>query len=160
MCVKVSAQVWKKSSHRGATLLLLLAIADYVNKRTGDAWPSVRTLSRKARLTERHTNRVISKLAKSGELQILPGQGRNKTNLYRVTLASGVGVTSVKPRGMSFEAGRSDIHDRNGVTPVSPKPLEETVKEPSRFHRSNGSDRNLERFDPSEIMDQIRQRSR
>ena len=56
MSIEVGDRVWKRSSQRGAGLLVLLAIADFANH-DGSAYPSIRVLSRKARLSERHLSR-------------------------------------------------------------------------------------------------------
>jgi hypothetical protein len=123
MSIKVLNLVWGKSSQRGAGLLVLLAIADYANQE-GLAWPSVPTLSSKARLTIRHTQRVLRKLVKMGELEIQKGQGPHGTNYYRVTL----GPVAEKS-GLTFATLMGDIRGLTRVALVSPNPSEEIVKE-------------------------------
>jgi len=118
-------KAWSESPSKNSTLIVELAIADFAND-DGLAFPSIETLSKKARLSVRQTQRAIRQLQRTGQLQILVGQGPHGTNLYRVTSCQGdklSGVTSVTQGG--------DIHDVGGVTPVTPNPSEENHHEPS-----------------------------
>jgi len=65
--------VWERSSQRGTALLLLLAIADNANDE-GEAWPSVPTMAKKIRMSERYTRIVLRELEASGELVIKPAR--------------------------------------------------------------------------------------
>ncbi len=79
-------QVWEHSRAAGGQLLVLLAIADFADD-YGKAWPSVSTLAKKARITKRHTQKVIKQLKDMGELVVDQGaSGHWGTNLYRITL--------------------------------------------------------------------------
>jgi len=81
--VYVSAYVWENSKHSGTELLLLLAIADIAN-REGMAWPSVATLGRMIRMSERNTRRALRHLEAAGELKTLRNKGPNGCHLYQV----------------------------------------------------------------------------
>jgi DnaD/phage-associated family protein len=78
-------RVWASSQQKGSTLLLLLSIADYANER-GVAYPSIATLAQKVRMTERNVQKLLGKLAESGELIIKPNAGPAGCNLYRIVL--------------------------------------------------------------------------
>jgi len=118
--------VWKKSKAKGGTLLVLLAIADYANEKHDDvAWPSVRTLAAKARMTERNVQLALKRLEKSGELAIEPGKGPYRTNLYRVKIVQGEEFS-----GLKTPTGEGEKFDMEGVKPTSPNPLSESLKEP------------------------------
>jgi hypothetical protein len=84
MSIKVMSRVWEGSRQSGGALLVLLAIADFADD-DGLAFPSVRTLARKARLSERQVQRVLAELPAAGELVVRPGAGRQGAHLFRVT---------------------------------------------------------------------------
>lgn len=101
MAISVMTDVWEKSRARGTELLLLLAIADFANQ-DGVAYPSVPTLAKKIRMSERNTHYLLKKLATAGELEIMRNAGPRGCNLFRVqTLqyANFAGVQSVVGRG-------------------------------------------------------------
>jgi hypothetical protein len=79
--------VWDRSTRRRTELLVLLAIADYVNAEKGVAWPGVPNLAKKARLSERQLQRIIRILERSGELKVFLNAGPKGTNLYRICIA-------------------------------------------------------------------------
>jgi hypothetical protein len=79
------SQVWANSKHKGSTLVLLLAIADFADDE-GYAYPAVQTLSHKCRMSERNTRYTLRALVDSGELLIKRGAGQRGANLYRVTV--------------------------------------------------------------------------
>ena len=77
MSLEAYAAVWEFAKARGGAFTTLLAIADH----TGDlheggkyrvGWPSVPTLMKKARLSERQVYRAIKRLVEAGELRVVP----------------------------------------------------------------------------------------
>ncbi len=149
MSVRTMNRVWEASHQTGGALLVLLAIADFADDE-GLAYPSISTLARKARLSDRQVQRVIADLVAARELTVQPGCGRQGSHLFHVT----VGVTphdratprhSVTPDNMTprqnvtgDNLSPSGRHRRRegvtpassaGVTPASPKP---SFPEPSR----------------------------
>ncbi|MBP6897329.1 MAG: hypothetical protein KBC94_23175 [Pseudacidovorax sp.] len=85
MSIAVMSRVWEKSSHGGASLLMMLAIADFADDQ-GRAYPSVATLAQKCRVQPRTANYTIAELKASGELEVKVGAGPRGTNLYRIRL--------------------------------------------------------------------------
>lgn len=81
MSIEMVNYVWNTSKHSGSALLTLLAIADYAGD-DGRAWPSIDTLCKKTRLSERQTIRILKKLEGSGELGV--DHRRNIGNIYTV----------------------------------------------------------------------------
>jgi len=77
------SQVWANSVSTGSARLILLAIADFADDQ-GTAYPSVETLAKKSRVSERTVQYCLRELVQSGELAILEGEGRRGCNLYRV----------------------------------------------------------------------------
>lgn len=115
--------VWDNSAQKGGSLLVLLAFADWASDDGTSIFPSVSAAAKKARLSERQVQRIINDLIAEGELRLIgkrvPDSGRADlaTWEYAIPLKRGdilSGVTSE----------RGDIHDKNGVTPMSPDPLE------------------------------------
>lgn len=86
MSVQVATEVWQKSRHSGANLLMLLAIADFADNH-GRAYPAVSTLAQKCRVKPRAANYALAELRESGELQVQVGKGPKGTNLYQIDLA-------------------------------------------------------------------------
>lgn len=88
MSVKVMARVWDKSKQKNGQLLLLLAIADRADEE-GVAFPGVKYLADKVRLTPRQTKRLLHNLGTTNELYVLSQRGmkggRGYTNLYFIT---------------------------------------------------------------------------
>lgn len=62
--------VWQHSTRRHGELLLLLAIADYADDDGRNAWPSLKTLAKKTRQTERAVRFQLDKLVAAGEVEI------------------------------------------------------------------------------------------
>ena len=87
MSIRVMSRVWERSRQSGGALLVLLAMADFADDQ-GLAFPSIGTLARKARLSERQVQRVLAELAAAGELVVRPGAGRQGSHLFRVTVGA------------------------------------------------------------------------
>lgn len=69
MSIKCLNTVWEYSIQKGSALLLLLSIADYA-KDNGYAFPGVKVLARKTRMSERQVLRLVEQVEKSGELSV------------------------------------------------------------------------------------------
>lgn len=87
MSVKVSSLVWEHSKQEGSALLVLLALADNANEDTFEAWPSVETIAKKARIKPRQVQNILAKLQEDGELEVKYKKGPHKTNLYHILIA-------------------------------------------------------------------------
>lgn len=124
MSIKVLNDVWNKSAHSGGKLLCLLAIADNANDQ-GFAYPSLDTISRKSRMTVRNAQYAIKALAKSGEIIINQGQGKNGCNLYKINLQGG--GEKISNENFSIEKRVLEIScppDEKRVLEISPEPSE------------------------------------
>ena len=132
MSIRVMSEVWDSATNlKDSQLLVLLAIADHCNE-DRECWPSIPRLAEKARISERHTQRVIRALASAGYITIEDRGAEHKSNIYTVATAdvlaelsvtdlpsgwkgdTGVTVTPVSPKGDACVTER--------VTPVSPQP--------------------------------------
>jgi len=118
MSIKLMSKVWDESGCDGSELLMLLSIADFANDE-GKAWPAIKTLATKCRLSERQAQALVRKLEKDGHIKIETGQGPHGTNLYWVT-------AGVKPTAPGGEA-----HCTGGVLPASPEGVKPTAPDPS-----------------------------
>jgi DNA-binding IscR family transcriptional regulator len=92
MSIAVITKVWAYPHLRDQSqLLVMLALADYSND-DGESFPRVDTLADKARISERHVQKILSHLQTHGLLAIEKGAGKGKkpwlrTNLYRINIA-------------------------------------------------------------------------
>src|SRR5258708_4763672 len=128
MSVHVSAYVWEHSTQKGTALLLMLAIADIAHK-NGVAFPSVATLARFIRMSERNTQRVLAALENCGELEIKRNGGPNGCHLFRIklnlTLPLFEGGDKLSPDKLSgYKPVKNGVKKRpsRGDTPTSPEP--------------------------------------
>jgi hypothetical protein len=118
---------------------VLLGIANHL----GDhgAWPSISTLARYANASERSVKRDIQELVELGELKVelqnAPTKTQYKTNLYWITISSGVTDSA---SGVTDWVSRGDSSGKSGVTPVGTQNIILTIKEPSMKQAENDFD--------------------
>ena len=86
MSVRVMAWVWEYAQVSGGSLIILLALADFAHDDGTGAYPSIKTLSAKARLGERQTQNVLSALQGLGLITISYRTGPNGVNVYHVVV--------------------------------------------------------------------------
>lgn len=155
MSIRVMAAVWDSSHHRGAALLLMLAIADFARD-DGVAWPTLGTLAHKTRMSDRQIRRLVGECERSGELRIDRSRGRSP-HRFRIVLDGERGqVVRVNPDTGVRDRARQPGHLRsptrtsevaNPDTAMSTQPLEpsETLTPtasplpPTEIASSNGS---------------------
>lgn len=80
------AWVIENSQTRGNQYIVLLMIANRADEDGASAWPSIRWLARRSRLSERTVQRAIRKLEKGGYLGIEWSAGPKGTNRYQVIM--------------------------------------------------------------------------
>lgn len=148
MSVLVSGLVWERSRHKGSDLLVLLAIADNANDQ-GVAYPGVKYLSRKTRLTPRAVQYALERLLRGSELTIVAHGGGRRSNVYGIQLDLLRGQQEQLHDDGEADATRANFASGNdpaptqtlhpthelGCTPpakpASPKPSVEPSVEPS-----------------------------
>lgn len=97
--------VWKQAPVTDPTCLLVLAsLADQAND-DGYCWPSIRSTAARCRISDRQTQRWITRLVEMGLLEVRERPGTS--NMYRI-----VG-------GDAHDTPRGDAHVTGGVTPMS-----------------------------------------
>lgn len=122
MSIEAVSLVLNKSKAQGRAKLVLIGIANHL----GDhgAWPSIATLARYANASERSIKRDIQELVALGELKVelqaAPINKQYKTNLYWITIESGV----------TDWVSRGDNSGKSGVTPVGTQTINRNLKEP------------------------------
>jgi hypothetical protein len=84
VAISVSTWVWEHSEARHGARLVLLRIADGMRTADGWAWPSVKDLYEKTKLTERAVRAAISELEIAGELEVQRNAGPGGCSRYRV----------------------------------------------------------------------------
>ena len=114
LSIRVMTKVWENSPQKGTALLLLLAISDFAND-DGEAWPSVPTLAKKIRMSERYTQMLLGELVTEKELQVKEQASKYGTNIYRV-----IGVKPASPVKRSAPKGEAEFTE--GVKPASHNP--------------------------------------
>jgi hypothetical protein len=112
--------VWENSRLGGTELLCLLAISDFADDK-GVAYPSVATLSKKLRMSERNTHYLLGKLVDSGELTIERNSGPHGCNLYRVPVVQSLHLQGLQEGGCKVSRGGATGSAR-GVQPIAPEP--------------------------------------
>jgi len=139
--VHATSAVWKWSQASGNALLVLLAIADWAEDDGSNAYPHIRTLAAKCRLSERTVERTITKLEALGELRVLRRGGGpvsidkwHRPNRFDVVLSGGDDLTPPLATNRRKAGGKGG---RNLASLVSPQG---SVKDPSGSgRRSSGS---------------------
>src|SRR5262245_206495 len=79
-------QVDADSALHPTAFRLAFKISQYINRKTGDAWPSQATLATALGRTERAIRDVIEQLRARGHLAVEPGRGRHQSSHYRLIL--------------------------------------------------------------------------
>lgn len=122
MSIKVSSFVWDNSKASEGSLLVLLAIADFSHDDGTGAWPSLQTLGKKARLSERGVRYAIRKLEDAGELVVDYKAGRNGCNRYRIVLTDPANIAGGSPLpGERAQDPEASFHEPGSPLPGDPE---------------------------------------
>jgi hypothetical protein len=152
MSIRVIDHVWRNSKQEGGALLLLLAIADYAHDDGRNAYPSLKTLARKTRLSRRHIINLIKKLEDAGELVVDrgagPDHGTGPTHRYQIIMGGGEVSSPPMAEGseLSSPPGVKSVHQGGEVS--SPKPSCKPSLKPS-VKKSAGKTPQKKEADPA-----------
>jgi len=137
MSHEASETVWKFSESKGSAKVVLLAIADHINRETQVAYPSVKRLAAMANITTRAVNKILLSLCKAGELSNERAAGRNGTNLYRILLPHvPTGPASSVARSQPVDNFRQALINRAGAPEHTfPKGVNASSAEPVLNHK-------------------------
>jgi hypothetical protein len=149
MSIKIMVEVLEMQEIGGAEKLVMLALADNAND-GGLCFPSMRTIARKATLTERGARGVVRRLTKRGFLEVeINVSGGRKGNDYRLVTnpekqpeesepelvlppATGEGRSAVGGNGGSGDGGTGVPPNLKGTTKVK-RDSSESPKKGSRL---------------------------
>jgi Helix-turn-helix domain len=114
--------VIENSQTRGNQYIVLLMIANRADEDGSSAWPSIRWLSMRCRLSERTVQRCVRKLELGGSLVVDRNTGRHNTNYYHVVMQPSLmkGCQPVTPRAKGCQIDRVTKRARKGDRAVSP----------------------------------------
>jgi hypothetical protein len=161
LSVQAISWVIEKSRHKGNSFVVLLMIANHAKSDGSGAWPSIKTLSKESRISERTVQRTIRRLTRyqhgfHSELTIDKGKGPHGCNLYSIP-----GV-KLSPVGCQTVAQGVSDTVTGGVSLVSPEP---SFNRPSKKERAqtrsavpsgSQSKSKTENFKPHELGAMIR----
>lgn len=104
-----------------SAIRVAIVISSHLNRGSGEAWPSIKTIAEKSATPERTVERAVSELCKAGYLEKRRG-GFGKSNRY---VMSGGSSPETNPQQTDSEAkgGTSGFHSPamgGGYGPVSP----------------------------------------
>lgn len=112
MSIAVLSWAFAHSESKLGDRLVLFALADHAKDDGTYAWPSVSTIARAAKLSERQVQRCLRNLEEMGEIE-LAGRSRTGTNIYSVTGF----IRAQRGDNLSpLESTGGDIRDTQGVT--------------------------------------------
>jgi Helix-turn-helix domain len=115
MSVEAMSWVIKNSKAKLGDFIVLLMVANQANADGSGSWPSVATLAKNSRLSERETRYCLRNLEKLGELSTILNGGPKGTNAYRVNMDQG----SLLPLGANSAGGNP--RQKQGQ-PIAPEP--------------------------------------
>jgi hypothetical protein len=155
MSIKVMTDVWAYAGCKGSELLILLALADFADDNGENIYPSMQTLARKSRMSDKQARRVVQNLVKLGLIEIIEAggwdRGRNRSNSYRILLENlgtpKLGVPLSRPRQNGTPTGGRTVLPPVGDDPSS-DPLVEAPGKKMRPHKAQKSYRAPRDIDP------------
>lgn len=132
MSIKAMSWVWESGPSDQASLLVLLALADFAN---GDAecWPAMALIALRARMSERNARRIIRRLEDEGWIETVASAGR-KSSTYRILIDRPNPDTA-----MSGLNGQICAPNQDTVTGFNPDKLS-VLKIPTRTPRVSNPD--------------------
>ena len=130
MSIEIMTAVWASSQAKGRALLLMLALADYADEK-GMSYPSVSTLAKKSRMSERSVQVMLRILVDMGELAVELGGGAHRSSHYRILAQKGAGSAPVQGlRGAEIDQKGADL-GRKRVQTSAPDPSLDPLEDPS-----------------------------
>jgi len=112
--------ILKGGPERSAEKLVLIAIASFVNAKSGRCDPSMAAVAERASMTERGARSIIRRLEAEGWLSVSTGGGRAGCSTYQINTERHSGFTGGNPeRGSPFQnekPGTPCTETRNATT--------------------------------------------
>lgn len=127
MSIGAMTHCWDHAPVKGSALLLLLAIADSARDPDWVAWPAVRTLTTRTRLSERQVRYLLRELEMAGCIATEIEGSRAGTNLYRVLRTPrGLSLPPPAAGGLSTAPNGGNLAYEGGQS-TAPNPLVESL---------------------------------
>lgn len=127
MSISHLAYILDHADADGTHLMVLLALAEYANGE-GECYPSIASLARRARRSDRRVQQVLAELIAWGWVEIIHHGGRGLANDYRLDLEA---IAKGRPAGS--EKGEADCTvSGGGGGGERVKPVTERVKPVTR----------------------------
>lgn len=125
MALNWTEGVFRNSRHTGTDLLLMLILADSADRDTGACYPSVKTIARLMRSSERNVQLRLKALRDSGEIMVRYQKSPYGTNLYVLNRSLLGGEAEFTPYAQETQGVKptSSPKSTGGVKRTSPKPL-------------------------------------
>lgn len=128
MSIKIMAQVWENGPADRTELLVLLALSDFANDQ-GKAWPAMKSIAKKSRLSsERAAQKIVRRLEEKGWVSIATGGGRSGCNEYVINPVPLFGV--IGGETPSQGSGLREINPVPGDAPVPGTPPSQDALNP------------------------------
>jgi hypothetical protein len=110
--------VWEHSPQKEGSLLILLALADFAHDDGAGAFPSIKTLAHKARMSERNAQYCLRRLEAAGEIE-KQGFHTSGATIWRVVLpvqgGANIAGANIAPGAIDDTLGVQVMH-RGGAT--------------------------------------------
>lgn len=112
MSIRYLSRAWEEGPEDREELLVFLVLADHADER-GMCYPSMETIGRKARMTDRGARNVVRRLEAAGYLTIEKGGGRGRSSRYHLQFPA---QASEKPDAAEKAEDGSEIKGGKGGT--------------------------------------------
>jgi hypothetical protein len=128
MALNWTEGVFRNSQHTGTDLLLVLILADSADRDTGACYPSVKTIARLMRSSERNVQLRLKALRDSGEITVRYQKSPYGTNLYVLNRSLLGGEVEFTPYAQETQgvkptsSPKGTTQAQQGVKRTSPKP--------------------------------------
>lgn len=142
MSIRLMSEVWSRYDGSGNELLLALAIADFADDTGRSIYPSVATLAKKTRQSERTVQRQLRTMEDRGWISVIGNEngGRNNTRLYQIAPAWIKGdILTPPPERVTSATERVTNEAEKGDTAMSP----DTSRTISKKQPSVSADENV-----------------
>lgn len=115
----LNAAIANSRAPGGSAQAVLLVLANYANA-SGEAWPSVQTIARGARVSLTTAREAIRALKRVGHLQVERAGGGHTSNRYRVVIASPAESAPLRnPHPCTTETVGAPLRNPEGSSPES-----------------------------------------
>lgn len=84
MSIKLMNVAWTVAIPNASAKIVLLALADHANDEGTSCFPQIETICKKCGLTYRGVTKILEQLKTNGQITVVSGRGRHRSNNYKV----------------------------------------------------------------------------